>query len=176
MRASLAFPSVVTLGPDLPGQRHVAQQRITAPFSNFSGGIMNLPFGRRKSLKPTEGLILMAPQKSLEQQLAETRARQERIKARLAQLEVRKKAKDQRKRAQGTMSLVKVIFDRIATQPAFKEELESLVAQADLKPHEREAALVLLSSFEEGRSSTQIELASGGGRIPGAIEGGSKGA
>jgi hypothetical protein len=88
-------------------------------------------------------------QKTLEQQLAETRARQERIKARLAQLEIRKKTKDQRKRAQGTMSLVKVILDCAAAQPAFKEELQSLVAKADLKPHEREAALSVLASFND---------------------------
>lgn len=113
---------------------------------------MNLLFGRRKSLNQGEGL--MAQQKSLEQQLAETRARQERIKARLAQLEVRKKAKDQRKRAQGTLSLVKVILDRIAAQPAFKQEMQSLVAGADLKPYEREAALSLLASFDQ-RSSDE---------------------
>jgi hypothetical protein len=91
----------------------------------------------------------MASQKSLDQQLAETRAKQERIKARLAQLEVRKKAKDQRRRAQGTMSLVKVILDQIAAQPAFKQQLESLVVQADLKPQEREAALSVLASVTE---------------------------
>src|ERR1700722_12645678 len=91
----------------------------------------------------------MATQKTLEQRLVEARAKQERIKARLAQLEVRKKAKDQRRRAQGTMGLVKVILDRIATQPAFKKEVQSLVAKADLKPREREAALSLLASFDD---------------------------
>jgi hypothetical protein len=95
----------------------------------------------------------MAQQKSLEQQLAAARARQERIKARLAQLEVRKKAKDQRRRAQGTISLVKAVLDRVAAQPQFKHELESLVALADLKPHEREAALSLLASFDEPTSA-----------------------
>jgi hypothetical protein len=50
MRSSPAFHPVATLRPDLSGQRHVAQQRITAPFAKFSGGIMNLGLGRRKSV------------------------------------------------------------------------------------------------------------------------------
>jgi hypothetical protein len=88
-------------------------------------------------------------EKSLEQQLAEARARQGRIEARLAQLEVRDRAKDRRRRAQGVMSLVKVVLERVAAHPAFRLEMRSLVAEAALKPHERAAALALLASFDE---------------------------
>jgi hypothetical protein len=114
----------------------------------------------------------MAPQKTLEQQLAETRAKQDRIKARLAQLEVRKKAKDQRKRVQGTMSLVKAILDRVATQSACKEEVQSLVNQADLKPHEREAALALLASFDDVPGNDPTNSTDGASEFTGAAQGG----
>jgi uncharacterized protein (DUF111 family) len=92
-------------------------------------------------------------QKSLEQQLADVRARQERIKTRLAQLEVRKKVKDERKRAQGTMSLVKALLNRASAEQAFKEEMRSLIAEASLKPYEREAALSLFASVGEADSA-----------------------
>jgi hypothetical protein len=92
-------------------------------------------------------------QKSLEQQLADAHARQERIKARLAQLEVRKKAKDERKRTQGTMSLIKAVLDRAAAEAAFKEEIRALVATASLRPPEREAALSLLASLDAANSA-----------------------
>ena len=49
---------------------------------------------------------------------------------------------------QGAMSLMKVILDRVEAHPPFKQKVESLVGQAALKPHEREAALSLLASFD----------------------------
>jgi hypothetical protein len=93
-------------------------------------------------------------QKSLEQQLADARARQERIKTRLAQLEVRKKAKDDRKRAQGTMSLIKAILGRVTVEPSFQEDMRALVNAAPLRPQEREAALSLLASYEAADFAT----------------------
>jgi hypothetical protein len=93
-------------------------------------------------------------QKSLEQQLADARSRQERIKARLAQLEVRKKAKDERKRAQGTMSLIKAILGRVTVEPSFQQEMRALVNASPLRPQERDAALSLLASYEAADFAT----------------------
>jgi vacuolar-type H+-ATPase subunit E/Vma4 len=90
--------------------------------------------------------------KTLEQQLAEAQSRQAQIKARLAQLEARKKARDGRKRAHGEMSLAKLVLDRVAAQPAFKDEIRVLVDKAALKPHERDAILWLLASFDQPAS------------------------
>jgi hypothetical protein len=96
-------------------------------------------------------------QKTLEQQLAEVQSRQAQIKARLAQLEARKRARDGRKRAHGEMSLAKLVLDRIATLPAFKDEIRALVAGAALKPHERDAILWLLASLDDSANAGQVD-------------------
>ena len=61
---------------------------------------------------------MVRKQKTLEEQLAEAQAKQERIKARLGQLEARKRDKDRRTRAYGEISLVRVILERMAALPA----------------------------------------------------------
>jgi hypothetical protein len=86
--------------------------------------------------------------KTLEQQLAEARARKQQVAARLDQLETRKKMKDARMRAWGEKVLVGVVLDAAASRIDLKGTLEGLVADAALKPKEREAALWLLRSSE----------------------------
>jgi DNA-binding protein YbaB len=87
----------------------------------------------------------MAKQRSLDEQLAETQARQDRIKARLATLEARRKARNVRIRAKAEKVLVKVVLDAALSHNEFREVVAGLVANADLKPEQREAVDLLLT-------------------------------
>ena len=91
-------------------------------------------------------------QKSLEQQLAEIRAKKAQVVARLDQLEARRKVRDARMRAWGEKVLVGIVLDAAVSQAEFKAVLDRLVAAADLKPKERDAALWLLGSIEPRRA------------------------
>jgi hypothetical protein len=91
---------------------------------------------------------MMRNRKTLEEQLAEARARKEQAAAKLDQLETRRKARDARLRSWGGKVLVGVVLDAAASQTQMKTVLEGLVAKAELKPKEREAALWLLGSVE----------------------------
>jgi hypothetical protein len=86
--------------------------------------------------------------KTLEEQLAEARAKKAHAASRLEQLEARRKARDARMRAWGEKVLVGVVLDAAASRIDLKGTLEGLVADAALKPKEREAALWLLGSNE----------------------------
>jgi hypothetical protein len=90
-------------------------------------------------------------QKSLEQQLAEVRAKKAQVAARLDRLEARRKVRDARMRAWGEKLLVGIVLNAAAAQPELKAVLEGLVAAAELKPKEREAVTWLLGSLEPTR-------------------------
>jgi hypothetical protein len=86
--------------------------------------------------------------KTLEEQLAEARAKKEQAAARLDQLEARRKARDARMRAWGEKVLVGVVLEAAASRTDLKDTLEDLIANADLNPKERNAALWLVASLE----------------------------
>lgn len=86
--------------------------------------------------------------KSLEEQLAEAQARQERIKARLNQLEARKRIKDRRLQAYGEKTLVRILLERAASEPGFMSDIRVYAAKAKLRDDERAAILWVLSSVE----------------------------
>jgi|ERR1700674_2324611 len=96
---------------------------------------------------------MVGKQKTLEEQLAETQARQQRLKARLIQLEARKKAKDKRIRAYGEKALVRILLERMASQHAFKEDIHGFVTKAALKQDEREAILWVIASLDNPAAS-----------------------
>ena|SRR5215831_11177682 len=85
--------------------------------------------------------------KTLEEQLAEARAKKEQVAARLDQLEARRKARDARMRAWGEKVLVAVVLEAAASDSGLKCLLEGLIANADLIPKQRDAALSLLGSL-----------------------------
>jgi hypothetical protein len=85
--------------------------------------------------------------KTLEEQLAEARAKKAQVAAKLDQLEARRKARDARMRAWGEKVLVGVIVNAAASQVELKDMLEGLIAKAELNPKEREAAVWLLGSL-----------------------------
>jgi hypothetical protein len=87
-------------------------------------------------------------QKSLEEQLAEARAKKLKAAARLDALEQRRKARDARMRAWGEKVLVRIVLNAAAAQSEFKATLDGLVAMAELKPDERDAARWLLAGME----------------------------
>jgi hypothetical protein len=89
--------------------------------------------------------------KTLEEQLAEARAKKEHAAARLDQLEARRKIRDARMRAWGEKVLVGVVLNAAAAQNDFKATLVGLVASADLKSNAREAVLWLLSVNDPAR-------------------------
>jgi hypothetical protein len=86
--------------------------------------------------------------KTLEEQLAEARAKKEQVAARLDQLEARRKARDARMRAWGEKVLVGVVLNAAVSQTDLKSMLEGLIADAELNPKQRDAALWLLGSLE----------------------------
>jgi flagellar biosynthesis chaperone FliJ len=86
--------------------------------------------------------------KTLEEQLAEARAKKEQVAVRLDQLETRRKAREARMRAWGEKVLVGVVRNAAAHHPDLKSMLEGLIAKADLNPKQRDAALWLLGSLE----------------------------
>jgi hypothetical protein len=86
--------------------------------------------------------------KTLEEQLAEARAKKEHAAARLDQLEARRKIRDARMRAWGEKVLVGIMLNAATARIDVKGMLESVVANAELKPKEREAALWVLGSVE----------------------------
>src|SRR5215470_12951676 len=86
--------------------------------------------------------------KTLEERLAEARAKKEQAAARLDQLEGRRKARDARMRAWGEKVLVGVVLDAAASRIDLKSMLEGLIADAELNPKQRDAALWLLGSLE----------------------------
>jgi hypothetical protein len=85
--------------------------------------------------------------KTLEEQLSEARAKKAQVAAKLDQLEARRKARDARMRAWGEKVLVGVVLNAAASQINLKGLLEGLIADADLNPKERDAALWLLGSL-----------------------------
>ena len=89
--------------------------------------------------------------KSLEEQLAEVRAKKAQVAARLDRLEARKKLRDARMRAWGEKLLVGVVLNAATSQAEFKAVLERVVAEAELKPKEREVVGWLLASLEPTR-------------------------
>jgi hypothetical protein len=91
--------------------------------------------------------------KTLEEQLAEARAKKEHAAARLDQLEARRKMRDARMRAWGEKVLVGVVLAAAASRIDLKGMLAGLVANAELKPKEREAALWVLSSIERAAAA-----------------------
>jgi hypothetical protein len=86
--------------------------------------------------------------KTLEEQLAEARAKKAHVAARLDQLEARRKARDARMRAWGEKVLVAVVLNAAACRFDLKRQLEGLIADAELNPKQRDAALWLLGSLE----------------------------
>src|SRR5215468_9500530 len=86
--------------------------------------------------------------KTLEERLAEARAKKEQAAARLDQLEVRRKARDARMRAWGEKVLVGVVLNAATSRIDLKSLLEGLIADAELNPKQRDAALWLLGSLE----------------------------
>jgi flagellar biosynthesis chaperone FliJ len=104
--------------------------------------------------------------KTLEEQLAEARAKKEQAAARLDQLEARRKARDTRMRAWGEKVLVGVALHAAASNNDLKSMLEGLIANADLNPKQREAAFWVLSSLAPSiapESDTAVIVPNGGG-------------
>ena len=85
--------------------------------------------------------------KTLEEQLAEARAKKVQAAAKLDQLEARRKTRDARMRAWGEKVLVGVVLNAAASQINLKGMLEGLITNAELNPKERDAALWLLGSL-----------------------------
>jgi hypothetical protein len=91
--------------------------------------------------------VMTRHRKTLEEQLAEARAKKAQVAAKLDQLEARRKAQDTRMRAWGEKVLVGVVLNAAASQLELKNMLEGLIARAELNPKERDAALWLLGSL-----------------------------
>jgi flagellar biosynthesis chaperone FliJ len=108
--------------------------------------------------------------KTLEEQLAEARAKKEQVAARLDQLEARRKARDARMRAWGEKVLVGVVLNAAACRTDFKKMLEGLIAKADLNPKQRDAALWVLGSLTPpiAPESDSAAVAANGG-VPGQV-------
>ena len=85
--------------------------------------------------------------KTLEERLAEARAKKEQAAGKLDQLEARRKARDARMRAWGEKVLVGVVLNAAASRTDLKSTLEGLIADAQLNPKQRDAALWLLGSL-----------------------------
>ncbi len=101
--------------------------------------------------------------KTLEEQLAEARAKKEQAAAKLDQLEARRKIRDARMRAWGEKVLVGVVLDTAASQIEIKTVLEGLITKAELKPKEREVALWLLSTLGRSEMSESDGTPANGG-------------
>jgi hypothetical protein len=104
--------------------------------------------------------------KTLEEQLAEARVKKEQVAARLDQLEARRKARDARMRAWGEKVLVGVMLNAATSRVELKTMLEGLVANAELNPKQRDAALWVLGSLEvpvAPEFNAAAAAASGGG-------------
>ncbi len=86
--------------------------------------------------------------KSLEEQLAETQSKQAQVKARLAELELRRKARDRRLRNHGERILLRLMLQRIEDDPSFANAIRRSIDTADLRPNEREAVLWLMEPGE----------------------------
>ena len=86
--------------------------------------------------------------KTLEEQLAEARAKKAHAAARLDQLETRRKVRNARTQAWGEKVLAGVVLAAATSRTDLRGMLEGLVADAGLKPKEREAALWVLGSLE----------------------------
>ena len=84
---------------------------------------------------------MMRHRKTLEEQLAEARAKKEQVAAKLDQLEARRKARDARMRAWGEKVLVGVVLNAAASRTDLKSTLEGLIADAQLNPKQRSAPL-----------------------------------
>jgi hypothetical protein len=98
-------------------------------------------------------------QKTIEEQLAEARAVQQRAKARLDELEVKRKTRDHRLRMQGERVVLRIVLSHMATHAAFKETICNLVAKAELREGEREAALWLLDALGQDANDRTREPA-----------------
>jgi hypothetical protein len=109
--------------------------------------------------------------KTLEEQLAEAREKKEQVAARLDQLEARRKARDARMRAWGEKVLVGVVLNAAASQTDLKGMLEGLIANADLNPKQRVAALWLLGSLGASIApeSDTVAVAPNGSRVPSQV-------
>jgi hypothetical protein len=104
--------------------------------------------------------------KTLEEQLSEARAKKAQVAAKLDQLEARRKARDARMRAWGEKVLVAVVLNAAASHFDLKRQLEGLIADAELNPKERNAALWVLNSLElcvAPESNTAALAPNGGG-------------
>jgi hypothetical protein len=109
--------------------------------------------------------------KTLEEQLAEARTKKEQAAAKLDQLEARRKARDTRMRAWGEKVLVGIVLNAAASQIELKNVLEGLIANADLNPKERNAALWVLDSLQPPivpESDTAV-VAPNGGDVPSQV-------
>jgi len=109
--------------------------------------------------------------KTLEEQLAEARAKKEQVAAKLDQLEVRRKARDVRMRAWGEKVLVGIVLNAAASQIELKNVLEGLIANAELNPKERNAALWVLNSLQPPivPESDTATVAPNGGGVPSQV-------
>ena len=111
---------------------------------------------------------MMRNRKTLEERLAEARAKKEQAAARLDQLEARRKARDARMRAWGEKVLVGVVLHAASSRLDLKSMLEGLIADAELNPKQRDAALWLLGSLEPlvvSESHTAAVAPLGGGML-----------
>jgi hypothetical protein len=109
--------------------------------------------------------------KTLEEQLAEARAKKEQVAARLDALEARRKARDTRMRAWGEKVLIGVILNAAASQAELKGMLEGLIAKAELNAKERNAALWVLGSLAPpiAPESDTAAVAHNGGGVPNQV-------
>ena len=90
-------------------------------------------------------------QKTLDEQLAEARAKKAQLAVRLDQLETRRKHRDARMRAWGEKVLVSVVLNAAASEVSYKAMLEDLLAKAELRSKDKEAALWLIGTLEPKR-------------------------
>lgn len=109
--------------------------------------------------------------KTLEEQLAEARAKKEQVAARLDQLEARRKARDARMRAWGEKVLVGIVLNAAVCRTDFKDMLEGLIAKADINPKQRDAALWVLDSLVPplATESDTAVIAPNGGSAPSQV-------
>ncbi len=95
--------------------------------------------------------------KSLEEQLAETQAKQAQVKARLAELELRRKARDRRLRLHGERVLLRLMLQRMEDDSSFADTIRRSIAEADLRPNEREAISWLMESGRATANGDDLE-------------------
>lgn len=91
-------------------------------------------------------------QRSVDERLAAAQAKRIKLDAQMKQLEQRRKLLDVRKRAKGEKAILRVLLE-LALTDEMRLTLSSAIANADLKPDERDAAMSILVVGEKVEAS-----------------------